>query len=205
MDLGPLGVFILELIRTLTFGRIMTWLVMALFPPTLIGIASWQIGGRSGIGSAEMNFGYVVMLFFLIPQIVTVLRLLLLLWATPIVHAELEARYRLPSIHSQSVFDCGRFCCKCSISSQACSQHGEALRYDRKRSLPPVLLGFVRGRFDVHLPLTRRGKSVRLAVGSLSLFLRQVFHRATTIAFGFLRNPSLSLPSGFCRIFIIKN
>ena len=68
----------------------MTWLVMSLFPPTLIGIASLQIGARSGMGTAEMNFGYVVMLFFLIPQIVTVLGLLL--WATPIVHAELEAQ-----------------------------------------------------------------------------------------------------------------
>ncbi|MCY2982789.1 MAG: hypothetical protein NTY15_04035 [Planctomycetota bacterium] len=87
---GPLGVFKLELIRTLTFGRIMTWLVMALFPPTLIGIASLQIGGQSSIGAAEMNLGYVIMLFFLIPQIVTVLGLLL--WATPIVHAELEAQ-----------------------------------------------------------------------------------------------------------------
>ena len=87
---GPVGVFKLELIRSLTFGRIMTWLVMALFPPTLIGIASLQIGGRSSIGAAEMNLGYVIMLFFLIPQIVTVLGLLL--WATPIVHAELEAQ-----------------------------------------------------------------------------------------------------------------
>lgn len=63
---------------------------MALFPPCLIGIASLQIGNRSGMGAAELNFGYIIMLFFLIPQIVTVLGLLL--WATPIVHAELEAQ-----------------------------------------------------------------------------------------------------------------
>ncbi len=87
---GPIGVFKLELVRTLTFGRIMTWCLMALFPPILIGIASWQIGGRSLISAAEMNFGYVVILFLLIPQVVTVLGLLL--WATPIVHSELEAQ-----------------------------------------------------------------------------------------------------------------
>ena len=87
---GPIGVFKLELVRTLTFGRMMTWCLMALFPPILIGIASWQIGGRSSIGAAEMNFGYILMLFLLIPQVVTVLGLLL--WATPIVHSELEAQ-----------------------------------------------------------------------------------------------------------------
>jgi len=87
---GPIGVFKLELYRTLTFGRIMTWFAMALFPPTLIGIASWQIGRQSSMGAAEMNFGYVVMMFLLIPQVVTVLGLLL--WATPIVHSELEAQ-----------------------------------------------------------------------------------------------------------------
>jgi len=87
---GPIGVFKLELIRTLTFGRILTWFAMSLFPPTLIGIASWQIGAQRGLGAAEMNFGYVVMLFLLIPQVLTVLGLLL--WATPIVHSELEAQ-----------------------------------------------------------------------------------------------------------------
>ena len=87
---GPIGVFKLELIRTLTFGRIMTWCLMALFPPVLIGIASWQIGGRSSRGEAEMNLDYVIILFLLIPQVVTVLGLLL--WATPIVHSELEAQ-----------------------------------------------------------------------------------------------------------------
>ena len=87
---GPIGVFRLELIRTLTFGRIMTWFLMALFPPMLIGIASWQIGARNPMATDEMNFGYVVMMFLLIPQVVTVLGLLL--WATPIVHSELEAQ-----------------------------------------------------------------------------------------------------------------
>ena len=87
---GPIGVFKLELARTLTLGRIVTWFAMALFPPTLIGIASWQIGRQSGMSAAEMNLGYSVMLFVLIPQIVTVLSLLL--WATPIVHSELEAQ-----------------------------------------------------------------------------------------------------------------
>ena len=87
---GPVGVFKLELSRTLTIGRILTWFAMALFPPTLIGIASWQIGRHGSVNADEMNFGYVIMLFLLIPQVVTVLGLLL--WATPIVHSELEAQ-----------------------------------------------------------------------------------------------------------------
>ncbi len=87
---GPIGVFKLELVRTLTVGRIFTWFSMALFPPTLIAIASWQIGRHSAMGAAEMNLGFSVMLFLLIPQIVIVLGLLL--WATPIVHSELEAQ-----------------------------------------------------------------------------------------------------------------
>ena len=68
----------------------MAWFAMALFPPTLVGIASWQIGRQKAMSELEMNFGYVVMLFLLIPQVVTVLGLLL--WATPIVHSELEAQ-----------------------------------------------------------------------------------------------------------------
>ena len=87
---GPIGVFKLELIRTLTFGRTITWFAMALFPPTLIAIASFQIGRHSSMSSAELNFGYSIMLFLLIPQVITVLGLLL--WATPIVHSELEAQ-----------------------------------------------------------------------------------------------------------------
>lgn len=87
---GPIGVFKLELVRTMTFGRIMAWFAMALFPPTLVGIASWQIGYHHAISELEMNFGFVFMLFLLIPQVVTVLGLLL--WATPIVHSELEAQ-----------------------------------------------------------------------------------------------------------------
>ncbi|HUP78403.1 MAG TPA: hypothetical protein VM260_07530, partial [Pirellula sp.] len=87
---GPVGVFKLELVRTMTFGRIMAWFAMALFPPTLVGIASWQIGLHESTNELAMNFGYIFMLFLLIPQVVTVLGLLL--WATPIVHSELEAQ-----------------------------------------------------------------------------------------------------------------
>ncbi len=108
---GPIGVFKLELIRTLTFGRIMTWCLMALFPPILIGIASWQIGSRNAIGAAEMNLGYVIMLFLLIPQVVTVLGLLL--WATPIIHSELEAQtwvYSVVRPGARRAVLLGKFC-----------------------------------------------------------------------------------------------
>jgi hypothetical protein len=88
---GPIGVFRHELIRTLTWGRIATWFAMALFPPSLIGVASWQIGARTDVISPDqLYFGYSFLLFLLIPQVVTVLGMLL--WATPIVHSELEAQ-----------------------------------------------------------------------------------------------------------------
>ena len=88
---GPIGVFRHELIRSLTFGRIATWLAMSMFPPTLIGVATWQMGSRSNmLNESQLYFGYVVLLFLLIPQVVTVLGMLL--WATPIVHSELEAQ-----------------------------------------------------------------------------------------------------------------
>jgi hypothetical protein len=88
---GPIAVLKHELYRTLTFGRIFTWLAMALFPPTLIGIASWQAGSRmNAIAESQLYFGFAFLLFLLIPQVVTVLGMLL--WATPIVHSELEAQ-----------------------------------------------------------------------------------------------------------------
>lgn len=87
---GPIGVFKLELVRTMTIGRTLVWFAMALFPPTLVGIASWQIARHGSGNEIELNFAYIVMLFLLIPQVVTVLGLLL--WATPIVHSELEAQ-----------------------------------------------------------------------------------------------------------------
>jgi hypothetical protein len=62
-----------------------------MFPPTLIGVATWQMGSRSNmLNESQLYFGYVVLLFLLIPQVVTVLGMLL--WATPIVHSELEAQ-----------------------------------------------------------------------------------------------------------------
>jgi len=88
---GPIGVFRQELIRTLTFGRIATWLSMSLFPPILIGIATWQIHSSvNRIDDSEYQLGFVILLFLLIPQVLTVLGMLL--WATPIVHSELEAQ-----------------------------------------------------------------------------------------------------------------
>jgi hypothetical protein len=64
---------------------------MSLFPPTLIGIATWQMGARAQtINEDQLYFGFAFLLFILIPQVITVLGMLL--WATPIVHSELEAQ-----------------------------------------------------------------------------------------------------------------
>jgi ABC-type transport system involved in multi-copper enzyme maturation permease subunit len=88
---GPWGVFRQELLRTLTVGRVATWLMMSLFPPLLIGIATWQVGsGVDGMQEADKYFAIVFLCFILIPQVLTVLGMVL--WATPIVYSELEAQ-----------------------------------------------------------------------------------------------------------------
>ncbi len=45
-------------------------------------------------------------------------------------------------------------------------------------------------------------KSVRLAVGTLSIYIRQVFHRAVAVAFGLPRKPCVSVSGGLYCIFI---
>jgi ABC-type transport system involved in multi-copper enzyme maturation permease subunit len=77
-------VFRFECGRTLTVPRLLTWLLLAAFPVALLLLIQHQ-GGHLG---RDQRGG--VALFVLIPEFVCVMGLLL--WAAPIVHAELEGK-----------------------------------------------------------------------------------------------------------------
>jgi ABC-type transport system involved in multi-copper enzyme maturation permease subunit len=80
---GALSVFRFEWSRTLTLARLIGWLVLALFPPTILSLLKMQ-----GVPLEEHVVGFV--LYVLIPEVVCLLGLLL--WATPLVQAEMEGK-----------------------------------------------------------------------------------------------------------------
>jgi ABC-type transport system involved in multi-copper enzyme maturation permease subunit len=77
-------VFRFEWTRTLTVPRLAFGAVLALFPVALLALIQYQ-GGR-----LEVAYGAPIALFVLIPQVVCLMGLLL--WATPVIHSELEGR-----------------------------------------------------------------------------------------------------------------
>ncbi len=77
-------VFLFEWHRSLSVGRILTWLVLLLVPVALMGAVLFLT--RSEIPS---TFLYVAT-YILVPQVICMLGLLL--WATPAIHSELEAK-----------------------------------------------------------------------------------------------------------------
>jgi hypothetical protein len=88
---GILGVAKLELLRSLTLARIMTWLAMVLFPVLIVSLTVWQMTYlRSSLPEEQSKFAFSMMFYVLLPQVVTPLGLLL--WATPIVSSELEGQ-----------------------------------------------------------------------------------------------------------------
>ncbi len=80
---GALSVFRFEWSRTLTLSRLLGWLLLALFPPFIVSLLRLQ-----GVPLEEFTLGLV--LFGLIAEVVCLLGLLL--WATPMVHAEMEGK-----------------------------------------------------------------------------------------------------------------
>jgi hypothetical protein len=95
---GTLGVFRFELRRSLLPTRLIGWLFLAAFPAILLGITYLQINDvvQKELRPNDLNFGFSLAMFLLIPQVVTVLGLML--WATPIVNAELEAQSWIYSV-----------------------------------------------------------------------------------------------------------
>lgn len=79
-----MAVFRFEWRRTQTLGRVIFSLALALFPALLVGIIRFQAGPSE---SPELP---TLVLFFLIPEVVCLMGLLL--WATPVIHCEMEGR-----------------------------------------------------------------------------------------------------------------
>lgn len=88
---GILGVVKLEIQRSLTTARILAWLAMAIFPVMIASITAWQMSEmQMSLSAEESSFTFSMMLYVLLPQVVTPLGLLL--WATPVISSELEGQ-----------------------------------------------------------------------------------------------------------------
>ena len=82
---GALIVFWFECRRAMTVARIACWLVLALFPVVVVSIMRYY-----GASDSPVPLLWPTALFFLVPEVVCLMGLLL--WATPAVHAELEGQ-----------------------------------------------------------------------------------------------------------------
>ena len=88
---GILGVVKLEIQRSLTTARILAWLAMAIFPVMIVSLTAWQMSQfQTNLPEEDATFAFSMMLYVLLPQVVTPLGLLL--WATPVVSSELEGQ-----------------------------------------------------------------------------------------------------------------
>lgn len=85
---GTLGVFRYELMRSLTPLRIMLWVGLMLFPVILVSFIRFVMI-QAGASSDDF-LALTIVLFILLPEVITIL--CMLLWATPIVNAELESQ-----------------------------------------------------------------------------------------------------------------
>ncbi|MFN9716224.1 MAG: hypothetical protein ACK57G_20775 [Planctomycetota bacterium] len=86
---GIFGVATYEALRSLTPIRIGVWLAMALFPIFLILVVAYSIPDRV-LRSSDYQSIMSILYFVLLPEIVTMLGMLL--WAAPIVNAEMEGQ-----------------------------------------------------------------------------------------------------------------
>ncbi len=84
---GAVTVLRFELLRTLTASRILGWCVLVMFPVFIVSVVSYY---TSRFPDGKDVEPWSVMLFGLIPEVICLLGLLL--WATPLVHTELEGR-----------------------------------------------------------------------------------------------------------------
>ncbi len=91
------GVLSYELIRTFTPVRIALWLGMAIFPVLLITATIYLIRlPKTGGFEYRHYLVFSALLFILLPQVITAL--CMLLWAVPIVNAELEGQTWIYSV-----------------------------------------------------------------------------------------------------------
>lgn len=73
-----------ELARSMTFGRTAIWFVLVLFPVVLISVL------RLNDVPLEPVEPWGIMLYFLVPEVISLLGLLL--WATPVISTEIEGQ-----------------------------------------------------------------------------------------------------------------
>lgn len=81
---APLGVAWFELRRSFSPGRSSLWFLIALFPTVLVTLV------RAQAGNDAPNEAFVLLLFFLVVRVASVMGLLL--WATPLVSNEIEGQ-----------------------------------------------------------------------------------------------------------------
>lgn len=86
---GMLAVARFEIVRSLTPWRIGLWLAMVVFPVMLIGTVSYNLRRNVQL-PPDAEVAFAMILFILLPEVVTVLGMLL--WATPVVSSELEGQ-----------------------------------------------------------------------------------------------------------------
>lgn len=86
---GMVGVASYEWIRSLTPVRIGLWFAMILFPSSLVLVVAFSVPDRF-LHSPDYQSVISVLFFVLLPEILTILGMLL--WATPIVNAEMEGQ-----------------------------------------------------------------------------------------------------------------
>jgi ABC-type transport system involved in multi-copper enzyme maturation permease subunit len=89
------GVVQYELLRSLTPIRIGLWVAMILFPVFLILVAAFSTNPRFA-KTEQYQTTMTILFFVLLPEIVTILGMLL--WATPIVNAEMEGQTWIYSV-----------------------------------------------------------------------------------------------------------
>ena len=85
---GALAIFSFELRRSFSFHRLMVAIGLALFPPVMLSVVA-RIFSRDGSVAGDLGQNMLFALVFLVALICV---LMLLLWATPNVHSELEGK-----------------------------------------------------------------------------------------------------------------
>ncbi len=88
----PLSVLLSELRRSLTVGRIATWMLLVAFPVAIITAVSVIVtmNSRDQFYTDEFVQGIGMAMYFLIPEVSCLLGLLL--WATPAISTEVEGQ-----------------------------------------------------------------------------------------------------------------
>ncbi|MCU0707452.1 MAG: hypothetical protein MUF23_04085 [Pirellula sp.] len=87
---GAVGVARYEVLRSMTPIRIGLWVAMVVFPVFLILVAAFSAEEPRFARSEQYQSVMSILFFVLLPEIVTILGMLL--WATPIVNAEMEGQ-----------------------------------------------------------------------------------------------------------------